>query len=149
MHAKWLTLRISNVEEFCEPAVGPKLQYIIPPGIVLRGGHVIRNDVEQDSKIQGARGLHETGPRLFTAEIVADFSGVYDIVAMLTARNRLQARRQVNMADSQFTEVGQHPLSRTKRKPGVQLQPIGRNPSTAHGSAAPTNGRRAGPADCA
>jgi len=52
-------------------------------------------------------------PTTFTAEIVADFCGVYDIVAMLTARNRLQARRQVNMADSQFTEVGQHPLSRT------------------------------------
>ena len=113
MHTEWLTPRISNVEEFCVIAERPMLQNIVPPRIVLRGGHVIRDDVQQNRKSQGARGRHETGPRLLAAEIVADFSGVYDIVAMLTAGNRLQARRQVNMADSQFTEVGQHPLSRT------------------------------------
>src|SRR5882757_910244 len=149
MHAKWPALRISNVEEFCEPAVRPKLQYIIPPRVVLRGGHVIGDDVEQNSKAQGARSRHETGPRRLTAEIVADLRGVYDIVAMLTAWNRLQARRQVHMADSQFAQIVQHPVCRAQGKSGVQLQPIGRNPSTAHDSAAPTSGRRDAPADCA
>ena len=113
MHAKWPALRISNVEEFCEFAEGPVLQHVIPPWIVLRRGHVVRHDVEQNAQFEGSGRIHKTGPRLLAAEIVADFSGIYDIVTMQTAWHRLQARREVNMADSQLSQVRQNALGRT------------------------------------
>jgi hypothetical protein len=46
--------------------------------------------------------MNEARPRGLATEILADFAGVYDIVAVLTARDRLQAGRQVNMTDSQL-----------------------------------------------
>src|SRR5271155_1509989 len=99
MHAERPAGGNSNVEVVRELAEGPMPQHIIPPWIVLRGGHVIRNDVQQNPQSQGSGRLHEAAPSLLAAEIVADLGGVYDIVAMLAAGNRLQAGRQVNMAD--------------------------------------------------
>jgi len=59
MHAELPARRISDVKELCKFAERPVLQNMIPPGIVLGGGHVIWDDVEQDPESQGVCGPHE------------------------------------------------------------------------------------------
>ncbi len=81
----------------------------------------------------GARALDEADPGGFAAEIVADPRGIGDIVAMLAAGNRLQAGRQIDMADAQVGQVRQHLLRLRQGKSGMQLQAITGDPFTVHG----------------
>jgi len=121
-----------DVEILGELAERPVREDIVPPGIVFRGGHVVRYDVEQDSEAMGARTAYEVAPRGLAAEVFADPGGIRDIVSMLTAGNRLQAGREVHMADSQIGQVRQHPLCLPQRESGMQLQAVARDPITVH-----------------
>src|ERR1700704_4673462 len=98
MDPKGLCGRDLDVEEggvLAERSMGEK---VIPPWIVLGCRHVIRHDIEENFELVGARRNDETGPRGLAAQIVADSAGVGDVIAMLASRDRLQARRQVDVA---------------------------------------------------
>src|ERR1700688_2343758 len=93
-----------DVEILGEPAERTVRQDIVPPWIVLRGGHVVRYDIQEDSEAMRARAADEVEPSGLAAEVVADSRGVHHIVAMLTAGNRLQAGGEVHVADPQIGE---------------------------------------------
>src|SRR5258708_30511292 len=130
MDTEGLMRPVSEIEVLRKLAERSMRQHVIPPRIVLRSGHVIRHDVEEDSEFMEARALHETGPGGFAAEVFADPRGIRDIVSMLTAGNRLQAGREIHMADSQIGQVRQHVLPLRQRKSRMQLQAVASDPIT-------------------
>src|ERR1700734_679848 len=133
MYAERLVRPVPEIEvlrKFTERTVR---QHMIPPGVVLRGGHVVRHDVQENSKSQGARAFCETDPGRLAAEVIADSRGIRDIVAMLAARDCLQARREIHMAYSQIGQVRQRLLPLPQGESSVQLQTVARDPFTAHG----------------
>ena len=132
VHAEGLARLVPKIKVLGKLAERPMRQHMVPPGIVLRRGHVIRHDVQEDSQAMRARAVHETGPCGLAAAVLADPRGIRDIVSMLAAGNCLQAGREVNMADSQIGQVRQHLLCLRQGEAGMQLQPIARNPFTAH-----------------
>src|SRR5580698_2104365 len=81
----------ADVEESGVRAVRTVLEHIVPPWVVLRCRHVVGHDVEKNSQSVAAGCLHEGIPCRLAAQIVADTAGIDDVIAMLAARNRLQA----------------------------------------------------------
>jgi hypothetical protein len=105
MEPKRLRGRDLDVEEggvIAERSVGEK---VIPPRIVLGCRHVIRHDVEKYLEFVGTCRSDEPRPRSLAPQIVADSAGIGDVIAMLASRHRLQARRQVDVADAEVGEV--------------------------------------------
>src|ERR1700722_8881860 len=135
VEAKGLARPQLDVEILGKLAERTVRQDIVPPWIVLRGGHVVRYDIQQDSQPMRARAADEIEPSGLAAEVFADSRRVRHIVAMLTAGNRLQAGREVHVADSQIGQIGQHALRLPQWESGMQLQAVARDPITAHDSA--------------
>jgi hypothetical protein len=98
----------------------------------MRGGHVVRHDIEQQAQVERARGLDECSPCRIASEIIADLGRIRDVVAVLTAGNGLQTRRQIDMTDAELRKVGQDFLCRGQRESRMQLQAVGRDPFSAH-----------------
>src|SRR5258708_25222982 len=148
MHTEGFVRPVSEIEVLGKLAERSMRQHMIPPRIVLRGGHVIGHDVEEDSELMEARALHKTGPGGFAAEVFADPRGIRDVVSMRTAGNCLQAGREVHMADAQIGQVRQYLLRLRQGESRMQLQAIAGDPLIAHGSARPRSARRDSPTDC-
>src|ERR1700678_364108 len=100
MHAESAARPVPEIEVPDELAERSMRQDIVPPGIALRGGHVVRHDVQQDAQSMRTRAFRETRPSGLAAEVRADPRGIRDVVAMLAAGNCLQAGRKVYMADA-------------------------------------------------
>src|ERR1700761_6717596 len=92
-----LPANIEIVGEFAERSMS---EHIVPPRVVSRRGHVIRNDIEQDLEIARADALDEAHPGALASQIVADVARIRDVVTMRAARHGLQARREIQMADA-------------------------------------------------
>ena len=119
-----------DVEILGELAERTVRQDIVPPWIVRRGGHVVRHDIQEDSEAMRTRAADEAAPSGLAAQVFADSRGVRDIVAMLAAGNRLQAGREVHVADSQIGQVRQHALRLPQWESGMQLQAVGGDPAS-------------------
>ncbi len=142
MHAEGPVRQVAEIEVVGKLAERPMRQHVVPPRIVLRSRHVVRHDVQQDGELMGARAVHEIGPGGFAAEVFADPRGIRDIVSMQTTGNRLQAGREIYMADAQIGQVRQHLLRLRQGESGMQLQPIAGDPFTAHDRARRRSARR-------
>src|ERR1019366_4250052 len=105
MDPKRLRSRNLDVEEGGVVAERSVCEKVIPPRIVLGCRHVIRNDVEEYLEFVGACRIDETRPRSLAPQIAADSAGIGDVIAVLASRHRLQAWRQVNVADAEVGEV--------------------------------------------
>src|SRR5450631_1511598 len=102
MHAERLVRRVPEIEVFGKLAERSVRQDMVPPGIVLRSGHVVWHDVQEYAQTIRARAGDETGPGGLTPEVRTDPRGIRDVVSMAASGNRLQAGRQIHMADSQI-----------------------------------------------
>jgi hypothetical protein len=133
MHAIGPLRGNSDVEVIRVVAERSVRQHVVPPGIVLRRGHVVRHDVEQDPQMVRLGAFDEALPGSLAAQLIADPARVRHIVSMLAAGCRLQARRQVHMAHAQLREIRQNQARRIEREPRVQLQAVAADPFSAHG----------------
>src|SRR5258708_23972684 len=148
MHTPAAIAVASKIEIRNELAVRSVSENVVPPGIVIRRSHVIRNDIQQDLELMESRLLDELRPSGLTTEIIADLGRIRHVVAMLATRNRLKARRKVKMTHSKRREVRKDFLGGGQRKPSIQLQAISTYPFTAHGSARQKSVQPDRPIDC-
>ena len=95
-----------------------------PPCVVLRRGHVIRDDVEKKAETACRGFLVQRREIFFAAQLRIQGHRVDDIVAMRTPLARLQDRRQVEIADAQLREIRHDALRTGKREAGVELQAV-------------------------
>ena len=93
-----------------------------PPGVLVAGGHVVRDDVEDDGEPRGA----EPPERLLAAALLGDAGRVDDVVAVRGAGARLERGREVEVADPERAQVRDE-LERVA-EPEVlrQLEAVGR-----------------------
>ena len=115
-----------DVEIFGERRVPAPFQNVEPPGVVgTADGHVIGNEVEDETHIAAMQRIDERGEIFLAAELGIEPVMVDDIVAVGRAGARLHDWRGVDMADPKLGNVGDEVGSVAKRETPMKLQPIG------------------------
>ena len=92
---------------------------VSPVAVVLVDGHVIWDDVEDQSHAGVARRPGEPLELLGATERVRQATRVDHVVAVGRAGARLQRRRQVEMRDAEVAEVGDEQRAPANPKPAV------------------------------
>ncbi len=124
-------LRVDVEEPLAQRLVGPER-------VLVRGGHVVRDDVEQH--VEPRAGQRAKG-RL-AAQIVRDAPRVGDVVAVRRAAPRLERGGEVEVADAQVAQVGDELPGVVEGQVRTELQAVGgphqarRSSSTARASRA-------------
>ena len=115
-----------NVEKVRVSGGAPVLQHVLPPRIrAVSDAHVIGHDIENQAHAVGLQLEHQVPELLLAADLGVKLVVVDDVVAVFTARTRLQQRRGITMADAESRQV-RHQLARVlEAQAPVELQAIG------------------------
>ena len=97
-----------------------------PVGVALVRGHVVGNDIEDDSQPGVARRLGQMPELPAAAEIIGQPRGIDHVIAVPGAGTRLERGGQVEVRDAEVTQVGDKRASRCKAELRGQLQPVRR-----------------------
>ena len=122
-----------DVEDGRIRRVATVAQHVPPPSIVLVGGQVIGDDVEDDPEVALVRGLHERVERGPSAELGPHARGVDHVVPVRRAGPGLEARRQVHVRDAERVEVVDERGDGGEVEVRTQLAPMGGDERAAHG----------------
>ena len=120
-----LRRRPVDVEVAGVGAVAAVAQQVAPPGIVRRGGHVVRHDVEDQAQALGLQGGGEAQEALQAAELVLEAAVVGHVVAVRRAGDRLEQRRGIEVADPEAREIGREAGGAREVHALAELQPVG------------------------
>ncbi len=76
---------------------GAVFQDIHPPGILASGGHVVRDDVQEEAHLMFLELRRQGLEVLLAPNFTIDVGGIGDVVAVQTSAPRLQQRRRVDI----------------------------------------------------
>ena len=103
--------------------LGPP-ERIAPERVLVAGGHVVRDDVEQDAQPCFLRRPAERPKRVLAAELLRDPRRVDHVVPVRRARTRLEGGREIEMRDAEIPEIRHEPASIVEAQLRPQLEPV-------------------------
>ena len=124
-----------DVEERRVAAGRAVLEHVPPPRVPAGDGHVVGDDVEHVPQAGVGERLHHSRVRGFPAQLLVDAAVVDDVVAVSTARRRLEVGRREDVADAQGGQVGGEGGGVVEAEAAVQLEAVGRGRLSQGGAA--------------
>ena len=118
-----------DVEELRVRARRPVAEHRPPAGIDagVRDRGVVRHDVDHIAETVLREGIVKACERRFATELGVHPAVIDSVVPMRRPGGGLQVRRGVDVADAQFSEVGDHAGCLVQAEVGRQLQSVGRD----------------------
>ena len=95
-------------------------------------GHVVGNDVEDLAEITLAEPRGKACMRLAAAQLFIDLVVIDDVVAVFTARCRLQIRRTIDVGDAEILKIVGDVGGASEAEIGVQLEAVRREGNAGH-----------------
>src|SRR5262249_28419902 len=99
-----------------------------PERVLVHGGHVVRDDVEQHAEPCRA----EVAERPLPAERRRDAGRVGDVIAVCRPRRGLERGREVQVADAELAQVRDELAGGVESEGGPELEPVGAAPLVVH-----------------
>ena len=100
-------------------------QRLDPPGALVRGGHVVGDQVDDQAHAAGPEGGHQLPQAGLAAQLGGDLGRVDHVVAVGRAAPGPQDRRGVQVRDAQVGQVGHDRLGGRERERPGKLHPVG------------------------
>ena len=95
-----------DIEELCVGAVPSMLENVEPPVVIISTHrHVIRYDINDNSKASGAKRFDQRPKGVFAAQFGIDLCRIDNIVAMHRASACFQNRRRIEMTHIERIEI--------------------------------------------
>ncbi len=103
----------------------PQLQNLTPIGVGPVGGHVVGNNVKDQTETQRGQSMGQTLPFIGAAQLRIDGLRIGDIVAMLTAGPGGEHGRGIEMRYAQALKITGLTARRSEAPGGLELEPVG------------------------
>ena len=121
-----------DIEVMQESGVGPVFQNAHPPGVVRTGRHVIGDNIEQQTEVALMEFVMQRREVLVASQLRIECRRVDDVISVRAPLPRLENRRGIEVAHTEFGEVGNDPPGVSKREAGVELQAVGGSGDAVH-----------------